>query len=78
MIVRPRHSGDCVLARIEFSFSGDFLRAVKAATFSFTVLVVIAFLFRQGFSIRNGAIIKKVSACRWQTEGCGVKDLTMR
>ena len=44
--------------RGEFSFSGDFFRIIKAATFSFTVLVVIAFLFRQGFSIRDGEIIK--------------------
>ncbi len=44
--------------RGEFSFSGDFFRIIKATTFSFTVLVVIAFLFRQGFSIRDGEIIK--------------------
>ncbi len=45
--------------RGEFSFSGDFVRIVKAATMSFIILSFIAFLFRQGFSIRNGELIPK-------------------
>ena len=43
--------------RGEFSFSGDFVRIVKAATLSFMILSCIAFLFRQGFSIRNGELV---------------------
>ncbi|MEW6125801.1 MAG: sugar transferase [Acidobacteriota bacterium] len=45
--------------RGEFSFSGDFFRIIKAATMSFMILVVIAFLFRQGFAIRDGEIVKQ-------------------
>lgn len=44
--------------RGEFSFSDDFIRAVKAATLSFLVLVLIAFLFRQGFTIQSGKLTK--------------------
>jgi exopolysaccharide biosynthesis polyprenyl glycosylphosphotransferase len=44
--------------RGEFSFSGDLFRIIKASTWSFLVLVFIAFMFRQGFSIRNGELIK--------------------
>ncbi|HYP26188.1 MAG TPA: sugar transferase [Blastocatellia bacterium] len=43
--------------RGEFSFSGDLVRVAKASTMSFLVLVLIAFLFRQGFSISNGQLI---------------------
>lgn len=45
--------------RGEFSFSGDFVRIVKAATMAFMILVFIAFLFRQGFSIRDGELVPK-------------------
>jgi exopolysaccharide biosynthesis polyprenyl glycosylphosphotransferase len=42
--------------RGEFSFSGDFIRVVKASTIALMVLVFIAFLFRQGFAYRDGRI----------------------
>src|SRR5262245_19382977 len=44
--------------RGEFSFSDDLVRITKAATLSFLVLVLIAFLFRQGFSIEDGRLTK--------------------
>lgn len=40
-----------------FSFSDDFVRIFRASTISFLVLVLIAFLFRQGFSYRDGQLI---------------------
>jgi len=43
--------------RGEFSFSGDLVRVAKASTMSFLVLVLIAFLFRQGFAINDGQFI---------------------
>jgi exopolysaccharide biosynthesis polyprenyl glycosylphosphotransferase len=45
--------------RGEFSFSSDLVRIIKASTLSFMILVVVAFLFRQGFSIRDGEIVKQ-------------------
>src|SRR5262249_16887565 len=42
--------------RGEFSFQGDFASVFKASTLSFLVLVLVAFLFRQGFTIENGTI----------------------
>ncbi len=42
--------------RGEFSFSGDFFLIFKAATLAFLVLVLFAFLFRQGFSYRDGEL----------------------
>ncbi|MBI3651525.1 MAG: sugar transferase [Acidobacteria bacterium] len=44
--------------RGEFSFSGDLFRLIKASTWSLLILVFFAFIFRQGFSIRNGELIK--------------------
>jgi exopolysaccharide biosynthesis polyprenyl glycosylphosphotransferase len=44
--------------RGEFSFSGDFIGVVKACTMAFLILVLVAFLFRQGFAVRNGHLIK--------------------
>lgn len=44
--------------RGEFSLSDDFFRVVRAATLSFLVLVLIAFLFRQGFAIDDGRLTK--------------------
>ena len=44
--------------RGEFSFSDDLVRVTKAATMSFLVLVLIAFLFRQGFSLEAGRLTK--------------------
>lgn len=44
--------------RGEFSLSDDFFRVVRASTISFLVLVLIAFLFRQGFSIQDGRLTK--------------------
>jgi exopolysaccharide biosynthesis polyprenyl glycosylphosphotransferase len=43
--------------RGEFSFSNDFAKVLNAATLSFLVLVLIAFLFRQGFTYREGHLI---------------------
>jgi exopolysaccharide biosynthesis polyprenyl glycosylphosphotransferase len=43
--------------RGEFSFSGDFIKIVKATTIAFLVLVLIAFLFRQGISYREGRLV---------------------
>ena len=43
--------------RGEFSFSEDFIRVIKASTLSFLVLVLTAFLFRQGFAYRDGQLI---------------------
>ncbi|HMG33484.1 MAG TPA: sugar transferase [Blastocatellia bacterium] len=40
--------------RGEVSFSNDFVRVVKATTLALLVLVLIAFLFRQGFSYSGG------------------------
>jgi len=40
----------------EFSFQSDFANIFKASTLSFLVLVLVAFLFRQGFTIENGTI----------------------
>jgi exopolysaccharide biosynthesis polyprenyl glycosylphosphotransferase len=42
--------------RGEFSFSGDVIRIVKASTMATLVMVLIAFLFRQGFSYRDGRL----------------------
>ena len=42
--------------RGEFSFSSDFVKIFKAATLAFLVLVLVAFLFRQGFSYRSGRL----------------------
>jgi len=43
-------------SRGEFSFQSDFANVFKASTLSFLVLVLVAFLFRQGFTIENGKI----------------------
>jgi exopolysaccharide biosynthesis polyprenyl glycosylphosphotransferase len=43
--------------RGEFSFSGDAVRIVKASTIALLILVLFAFLFRQGFAIRDGKVI---------------------
>jgi exopolysaccharide biosynthesis polyprenyl glycosylphosphotransferase len=43
-------------SRGEFSFQSDFANVFKASTLSFLVLVLVAFLFRQGFTIENGRI----------------------
>jgi exopolysaccharide biosynthesis polyprenyl glycosylphosphotransferase len=42
--------------RGEFSFSGDIVNVFKATTLAFLVLVLIAFLFRQGISVRDDKI----------------------
>ena len=42
--------------RGEFSFSDDLIKVFKASTIALMVLVLIAFLFRQGFSYRDGKI----------------------
>jgi exopolysaccharide biosynthesis polyprenyl glycosylphosphotransferase len=42
--------------RGEFSFPSDFANILKASTLSFLVLVLIAFLFRQGFSYSDGKL----------------------
>jgi exopolysaccharide biosynthesis polyprenyl glycosylphosphotransferase len=42
--------------RGEFAFSDDLVKVAKACTLSLLVLVLIAFLFRQGFSFRGGKI----------------------
>ncbi len=43
--------------RGEFSFGNDFVRIVSASTLASLVLVLIAFLFRQGFSYRDGHFV---------------------
>jgi exopolysaccharide biosynthesis polyprenyl glycosylphosphotransferase len=43
--------------RGEFSFSGDLVKVFNATTLSFLVLVLLAFLFRQGFSYRDGRFV---------------------
>lgn len=43
--------------RGEFSFSGDLIRIFKATTLAFLVMVLIAFLFRQGVAYRNGELV---------------------
>jgi exopolysaccharide biosynthesis polyprenyl glycosylphosphotransferase len=43
--------------RGEFSFSNDFIKVFNASTLAFLILVLIAFLFRQGFAFRNGHLI---------------------
>src|SRR5215216_6274461 len=40
--------------RGEFSFSNDFIKIFNASTLAFLILVLIAFLFRQGFTYRDG------------------------
>jgi hypothetical protein len=40
-----------------FSFSEDFVRVLKASAISLLVLVLIAFLFRQGISYRGGELV---------------------
>ena len=40
--------------RGEFSFGNDFIKICSASTLASLVLVLIAFLFRQGFSYRDG------------------------
>ncbi|HWC78299.1 MAG TPA: sugar transferase, partial [Blastocatellia bacterium] len=42
--------------RGEFSFTDDLVKVFKASTISLMVLVLIAFLFRQGFSYRDGRL----------------------
>lgn len=42
--------------RGEFSFNGDLASVFKAATLSFMILVLTAFLFRQGFTFHNGKL----------------------
>ena len=42
--------------RGEFSFSGDFLKIFNVSTLAFLILVLIAFLFRQGFTFEGGRI----------------------
>jgi exopolysaccharide biosynthesis polyprenyl glycosylphosphotransferase len=43
--------------RGEFSFSNDFVKVFNASTLAFLVLVLFAFLFRQGFAFRQGHLI---------------------
>jgi len=43
--------------RGEFSFSGDFIKVFNASTLAFLVMVLIAFLFRQGFAFHEGRLI---------------------
>ena len=43
-------------SRGEFSFQSDFANVFKASTLSFLVLVLVAFLFRQGFTIQDGKL----------------------
>ena len=43
--------------RGEFSFGNDFAKVFKASTLASLVLVLIAFLFRQGVSIRDGQFV---------------------
>jgi exopolysaccharide biosynthesis polyprenyl glycosylphosphotransferase len=40
--------------RGEFSFAGDLIKIFNAATLAFLILVLIAFLFRQGFAFEGG------------------------
>jgi exopolysaccharide biosynthesis polyprenyl glycosylphosphotransferase len=40
--------------RGEFSFAGDFIKIFNAVTLAFLILVLIAFLFRQGFAFEGG------------------------
>jgi exopolysaccharide biosynthesis polyprenyl glycosylphosphotransferase len=42
--------------RGEFSFHGDLANVFKAATLSFMILVLTAFLFRQGFTYHDGKL----------------------
>src|SRR5262249_46574592 len=42
--------------RGEFSFSGDLIKIFNVATLSFLILVLIAFLFRQGFTFEAGRV----------------------
>lgn len=42
--------------RGEFSFSNDFIKIFNASTLAFLILVLIAFLFRQGFTYRGGRL----------------------
>lgn len=42
--------------RGEFSFSGDFIKIFHASTLAFLVMVLIAFLFRQGFAFHDGQL----------------------
>jgi exopolysaccharide biosynthesis polyprenyl glycosylphosphotransferase len=43
--------------RGEFSFSGDFIKIFKASTLASLVMVLIAFLFRQGIAYRDGQLV---------------------
>ena len=43
--------------RGEFSFSGDFIKVFNATTLSFLIMVLIAFLFRNGFAFREGKLV---------------------
>ncbi|HEY9233161.1 MAG TPA: hypothetical protein VIS78_13490, partial [Blastocatellia bacterium] len=42
--------------RGEFSFSGDLIKIFNAVTLAFLILVLIAFLFRQGFTFEGGHV----------------------
>src|ERR1044071_10056185 len=42
--------------RGEFSLAGDFIKIFNAVTLAFLILVLIAFLFRQGFAFEGGHI----------------------
>jgi exopolysaccharide biosynthesis polyprenyl glycosylphosphotransferase len=42
--------------RGEFSFSGDLIKVFNAVTLAFLILVLIAFLFRQGFAFEGGHV----------------------
>ncbi|HXG92986.1 MAG TPA: sugar transferase [Blastocatellia bacterium] len=43
--------------RGEFSFTDDFIKVFKASTLAFLVMVLIAFLFRQGVAYRDGQLV---------------------
>ncbi|HWN99184.1 MAG TPA: sugar transferase [Blastocatellia bacterium] len=43
--------------RGEFSFSNDLFKVLNASTLAFLVLVLVAFLFRQGFAMRDGHLV---------------------
>ncbi len=43
--------------RGEFSFSGDFIKVFKACTLGSLVMVLIAFLFRQGITIQEDRVV---------------------
>ncbi len=43
--------------RGEFSFSNDLFKVINASTLAFLVLVLVAFLFRQGFAVRDGHFV---------------------